>query len=87
MTVAASSNGGGDGQKQDGRGKERCNNQIKVRVAAGGNNSHRRSTAEMDNVGDVRWRSTEMTMVWQGGSKKTSRIELLRRMADDRCQN
>jgi hypothetical protein len=46
--VAASSNGGSNGQKQGGGGKERRNIQIEVTVAAGGTNSHRRSTAEMD---------------------------------------
>jgi hypothetical protein len=46
--VAVLSNGDGDGQKQDGGGKERRKNQIEATVAAGGNNIHRRSTAEMD---------------------------------------
>ena len=48
LMVAASSNGGSNGQKQGGGGKERSNIKIEVAVAAGGTNSHRRSTAEMD---------------------------------------
>jgi hypothetical protein len=48
LMVAASSNGGSNGQKQGSGGKERRNIQIEVTVAAGGTNSHRRSTAEMD---------------------------------------
>ena len=55
--AAASSNGGSDGRKQDGGGKERCNNQIEVMVAASATiviGIHRRRwIMAFEGVGDV----------------------------------
>jgi hypothetical protein len=68
--ATASSNGGGDGRKQDGGGKERCNNQIEVTVAAGCNNSHRRSSAEM--VDDI-CRGRQCVMAFDGDGNGAAR--------------
>jgi hypothetical protein len=38
--AAASSNGGGDGRKRGGRGKERCNNQIEATAGRAATRGH-----------------------------------------------
>jgi hypothetical protein len=76
--AAASSNGGSDGQKRDGGGKERRNNQIEATVAVGGNNSHWRSSAEMD---DGICRGRRCVMAFDGDGDDAAKRQR------DNCEN
>ena len=71
-----------DDDDDDGDGTERCNNQIESTVVAGGNNSHRCSTADRDNDKDDDNRSGQdcSTRMWAlRRGKLTITMTLMRR--------